>query len=221
VSIRNGMPSPRPSLKSKIFRPRPWRRTPSRRGSSGVTLVEFAIVLPIFISTLFAMIEFSVAFNAVLTINRASQAGALIAGEAGNNPDADCTILARVESELQPPLDKRQVQTVKIFRANSTGSTILASNSYSRSGTTNCGTFSVPYSITSSGYPVSQRCNILAGCPTLTPPRSTVDNIGVQITYRYDGVTPLRTLLTLLPGNHTSASWTFTKQNESRMEPVL
>ncbi len=197
------------------------RHNASRKRASGVTLVEFAIVLPIFVSTLFAMIEFGVAFNAVLSINRASQAGALIAGEAGNNPDSDCVILARIESNLQPPIDKTNVQQVKIFRASSTGSTILASNTYSRSGSKNCGTYSVPYSASTTGYPESQRCNIIDGCPTLSPARTTVDKIGVQITYRYDGVTPLRSLLSFLGGSGTGYSWTFTKQNESRMEPVL
>lgn len=197
------------------------RHDASRKRASGVTLVEFAIVLPIFVSTLFAMIEFGVAFNAVLSINRASQAGALIAGEAGNNPDADCNILVRIEQTLQAPIDKRNVQQVKIFRASSNGSSILASNTYNRTGSKNCGTYSVPYSASSSGYPESQRCNILAGCPTLSPVRTTVDKIGVQITYRYDGVTPLRSLLSFLGGSGTGYSWTFSKQNESRMEPVL
>ena len=193
----------------------------ARRKSSGVTLVEFAIVLPIFVSTVFALIEFGVAFNAVLTINRASQAGALIAGEAGNNPDADCEILSRVDSELSAPLDKSEVQQVKIFRADSTGKNILASSTYARTGSTSCGTYSVPYTNTSSGYPPSQRCNILAGCSSLTPARTTVDKIGVQITYVYNGVTPLRSLLTFLGGSGSGYSWTFSKQNESRMEPVL
>ena len=202
-------------------RHRPVQSRPLRSGASGVTLVEFAIVLPIFVSTLFAMIEFGIAFNSVLTINRASQAGALIAGQVGNNSFADCVILQKIESELSAPLNKNGIQQVKIFRASSTGSTILSSSTYSRSGSTSCGTFSVPYTNTSNGYPYTQRCNILAGCPTLTPARTTVDKVGVQITYRYNGVTPLGSLLGLLPGSHTSASWTFTKQNESRMEPVL
>ena len=193
----------------------------SVRGSSGVTLVEFAIVLPLFISTVFAIIEFGVAFNAVLTINRASQAGALIAGEIGTSPVADCVILDKVESELSAPIDKGNIQQVKIFRTNATGSTIVAASNYRRTGSTNCGTYSVPYTAMSSGYPYTQRCNVLLGCPTLTPPRTTVDKIGVQITYRYDGVTPLRSVLSFLGGSGSGYSWTFSKQNESRMEPVL
>lgn len=186
-----------------------------------MTLVEFAIVLPIFVTLLFAMIEFGVAFNAELAINRASQSAALVAGQAGPDSDADCVILARIESQLQAPLDKNNVLQVKIFRASTTGNGVLASSTYARSGTKDCGTYSVPYSATSSGYPPSQRCNVLAGCPTLTPPRSTVDKIGVQITYRHVPVTPMRSLLSFLGGSGSGFDWTFTKQNESRMEPVL
>lgn len=194
---------------------------PRRWAQSGVTLVEFAIVLPIFVTVLFAMIEFGVAFNAELAINRASQSGALVAGQAGPESDADCIILARIESQLQAPLNKNNVLQVKIFRASMTGNSILASSTYVRSGTKDCGTYSVPYSATSSGYPPSQRCNVLAGCPTLTPPRSTVDKIGVQITYRHVPVTPMRNLLSFLGGSGSGFDWTFQKQNESRMEPVL
>lgn len=193
----------------------------SRRRMSGVTLVEFAIVLPIFVTSLFAMIEFGVAFNAVLSINRASQAAALIAGQAGNDSAADCMILNRIEQNLQAPIDKSNIGQVKIFRASTTGSTVLASSTYTRSGSKDCGTYSVPYTASSTGYPEAQRCNVLAGCPTLTPARTTVDKIGVQITYTYTGVTPLRGLLTFLGGSGTGYSWTFSKQNESRMEPVL
>ena len=187
-----------------------------------MSLVEFAIVLPIFITMLFAMIEFGFAFNAVLGINRASQSGALIAGQAGSDSDADCLILARVEDLLQSPIYKANILQVQIFRANSTGSGILASNVYVRSGSKNCGTYTVPYSATSTGYPVSQRCNVLNGCTAMSPQRSTVDKIGVQITYRHVPVTPMRMLLSFLGGNGSNGyNWTFQKQNVSRMEPVL
>ena len=49
-----------------------------------------------------------------------------------------------------------------------------------------------------------------------------MDKIGVQITYQYDGVTPLA-LAADFPRRAAAQrySWTFSKQNESRMEPVL
>ncbi len=167
------------------------------------------------------MIEFGFAFNAVLGINRASQNGALVAGQAGNDAGADCLILGRIEGQLQPPIDRRDVLEVRIVRTNTSGSGSLAANVYVRSGNKDCGDYSVPYSASATGYPESQRCNTLAGCPLLSPPRSTVDKIAVQITYRHTPVTPLRELLTLVSGDASSGhSWTFQKRNVSRMEPV-
>jgi Flp pilus assembly protein TadG len=191
-----------------------------RRIESGVTLVEFAIVLPIFVTSLFAMIEFGFAFNAVLSINRASQSGALIAGQAGSQASADCQILTVIEDQLQAPIDRHDVTEVRISRTSSTGSGNLASNVYVRSGTKDCGDHTVPYSATSNGYPESQRCDVLAGCPTLSPSRSTVDKVAVQITYRYTPVTPMRNLLSFLGGNGSGFDWVFSKRNVSRMEPV-
>lgn len=197
------------------------RRLRRKGRSQGVTLVEFALVFPVFVIALLAMIEFGFAFNAVLGINRASQSGALLAGQAGSDAGADCLVLARIEDQLQPPIDRRDVLEVRILRASSSGSGSLAANVYVRSGSKDCGSYNVPYSATSSGYPESQRCDVLGGCPTLFPPRSTVDKIGVQITYRHTPVTPMRELLRLIGGDGSSGySWTFQKRNISRMEPV-
>lgn len=170
---------------------------------------------------LLALIEFGFALNAVLAINRASQEGALVAGQSGNDAAADCIILARIEDFLNPPLDKRDVSEIRLVRTNTSGAGSLATSTYVRSGTMTCGDYQVPYSATSSGYPPAQRCNILAGCPLLSPPRSTLDKIAVEITYRHTPVTPLRELLRMFGGDGSLGfSWTFSKRNTSRMEPV-
>ena len=61
----------------------------------------------------------------------------------------------------------------------------------------------MPYTASSSGYPEAQRCDILNGCPSLTPARSTVDKIAVQIQYRHTPVTPLRELMRIFGGDGT------------------
>ncbi len=200
----------------------PARARANARRQSGVGLVEFALVFPLFVALTFAMIEFGFALNAVLGINRASQAGALLAGQAGDDATADCLILARIEDYLKPPLDKRDVREVRVIRTNTSGAASLAANVYTRSGSKDCGDYSVPYTASSSGYPESQRCTILAGCPALSPPRSTVDKVAVQITYRHTPVTPVRELMRMFGGDGTLGfTWTFTKRNTSRMEPEL
>jgi hypothetical protein len=204
------------------------RRTLRHRPQSrGQALVEFALLIPILFVLIMGLIEFAVAFNAVLGVNKASQDSAHTASIAGNMEGADCLILQDIEATLQPPLDKTHVRSVEIQRTALAGNVIYAKNAFTRGGSMNCtlnnGTsISVPYTRTENGYPVNQRCNVLSGCNTLTPVRTTVDNIGVSITYRYDWITPLGTLLPFVGGDRDpSRGWTFTKRNVFRMEPNL
>ena len=78
-----------------------------RRGTDerGQTLVEFALVFPIFFVLLMGMIEFGLVFNALLSINFASRDGSLIAAEAGNAVGSDCVIL-----EQGRAVDRRPVE---------------------------------------------------------------------------------------------------------------
>ena len=64
---------------------------PSRQGrQKGQSLVEFALVFPLFIVLLLSIIEFMFLFNAQLSLNYATRDAALVAAEAGARPDADC-----------------------------------------------------------------------------------------------------------------------------------
>ena len=69
----------------------------------------------------------------------------------------------------------------------------------------------------------SQRCTVLPpnGCPTLTPARTTVDTIAVQITYVYPWHTPLRALMGMFGGSLSGSGFTFVQRNAFRMEPTL
>ncbi len=76
----------------------------------------------------------------------------------------------------------------------------------------------MPYTATGTGYPVTQRCSILSGCPTMTPARTTVDTIGVQIDLRYRLRTPLSAVMGMFGGG-TNGTMDFTMRNAFRMEP--
>jgi len=203
------------------------RRLRHRQRSRGQALVEFALIIPIIFVLIMGLIEFAVAFNATLGINRASQNAAHMASLAGNIQGADCLILEQVETDVGPPNNKSRIQLVEIQRSAMAGNLIYAQNAWVRTGSTTCelnnGTsVEVPYTRTENGYPVNQRCNILNGCPSYSPARSTVDNVGVMIRYRYDWITPLGTLLPFVGGDpDTSRGWTFQKRNVFRMEPNL
>ncbi len=63
------------------------------RGDRGQSLVEFALVFPIFFTLLLGLIEFAFVFNAILAMNYAARDAALSAAEAGDRSGADCIIL--------------------------------------------------------------------------------------------------------------------------------
>lgn len=196
-----------------------------RRGQRGQALLEFALIIPLLMLLVTGIIEFALAFNSQLGINRASQNAALVAAEAGSLPGADCMILTNIEQLLTAPINKGEITSVEIQRTNPSGLTIFSRNTYTRSGSTTCdladGTpLTVPYTATGTGYPVSQRCSVQAGCPTLTPARTTVDTIGIQINLRYNLRTPLSAVMGFFNGS-MAGTMDFTTRNAYRMEPQL
>lgn len=197
------------------------------RRDEGQTLAEFALILPLFMVMLMGLIEFSLAFNANLSINQASQNGALLASQAGNSLGADCLILERIERDVTAPTDRARIREVQIQRTNPSGSIVLARNRYDRAGSTSCNlidgrTITVPYQALERTYPETQRCNVIAGCLLMVPPHSTVDTVGIQIEYRYAWMTPLGSLLPFIGGEGPSGpGYTFQKRNVFRLEPVL
>lgn len=193
-------------------------RAPSRRrlgdrtsrASRGQSLVEFALVFPFFMVVLLGVVEFSFALNAVLAIDFASRDAALAAAEAGNADGADCSILQALDRSITAPATTNNISEVRIFKSDSNGNPLGPTNIYDLAGKATCA--GLPYHLASEGYKDTDRCNELAGCKV----QSTVDTIGVRITYVYIWHTPLHSLLSL-PG----AGYEMVKANAMRMEPIL
>ncbi len=140
-------------LKRRTFR---TRRRPPRSRSSGQTLVEFALVFPLFLLLLFAVIEFAFVFSAMLGISYATRDAALIAAEAGNQTGADCVILQTVEKAVTAPADDNRIQSVVIYRADQNGvemSRRLEHLDPRRVVHRADGSCTVPYTRTTTGYP--------------------------------------------------------------------
>jgi hypothetical protein len=200
---------------------RPAAALPRRR-RSGQSLVEFALVVPIFFTLLVGIIEFSLALNAVLAVNFASRDAALIASEAGNAVGADCAVLRTIEDRIGPPADDDKIIDVTIYRSSVTGQAVPVGgpdkNVYGRGGSMVCpipgdATSTIPFHlIGTAGYPETSRCNTLAGCGG----GRTLDHIGVDIRYTYEWHTPLKAFIGLSGGGYT-----VDKANSMRMEPVL
>ena len=193
------------------------------RTDSGQSLVEFSLVIPIFLLLLIGLIEFAFMFNSTLAINFITRDASLIAAEAGNQSSADCTILRKVEEDVTPPLDNTDIQTVTIFQADRFGQPMPGiQNVYQRTGTTTCPFGTLPYALVGAAtFPASARCNDLEGCLNdQTGQTVPLDTIGVSVTYRYFYHTPLPNLIPFLPGS--ARGWLdFTWSNVMRMEPVL
>jgi hypothetical protein len=212
---------------------RPFDKT-RRARSRGQTLVEFALVFPIFIVMLLAIMEFAFVFNAVLSANYATRDASLVAAEAGSNKGADCTIIAKILEDMRAPADSSNISQIIIYRANPAGAPYNGSYTGSgnvwvrdNSGPTDCtaygGPANLPYVMSAGNYAeglpnlntgVGGRCDYLNGCPNNTDrPR---DAVGVQITYNYSWITPLRNFI-----NTGGSGYTIVRSNEMRMEPIL
>jgi Flp pilus assembly protein TadG len=196
-----------------------------RRGQAderGQSLVEFALIFPIFILLLIGLIEFAVVFSIILNVNYASRDAALMAAEVGDASGADCLILQRLDSALNGATSHDQILSIRIFWSDANGNE-LAANVYSEGGATNCvlgdgSTLTVPYTAGAQNYLEADRCTIVAGCSTDSQGRShsTLDTIGVTIEYHHDWITPLPNIVSV-----PATGLTFTRSNTMRMEPVL
>ena len=196
------------------------RPSGSRRRRRGQSLVEFALVLPIFVSLLMGMIEFAFVFNATLSVNYAARDAALAGAEAGNAIGADCVIVDAVEHAVGSPTTDDRITMIEISKANPNGGMIGSATVYTRTTdptdmqcTGVAGIPNMPYDRTANGYAEIDRCNILGGCPTGS---ATVDNISVRITYHHAWVTPLPNFIGGGPGGLT-----FSRDSIMRMEPIL
>ena len=189
------------------------RRHRGRRRSTGQSLVEFALVIPIFLLILVALVEFAFAFNALLAGDYASRDGALIAAEAGNGTGADCAVLKAVEADFRAPTNAAQIQKVEIFEATAAGAQTGAATVYTRTGSYTCTlpdltSVTLPYTRSSDGFPMANRCNLIAGCSG-----QPLDFVGVRVTYRHTWKTAF--------GSTFGPYLTVVKANSMRMEPVL
>jgi Flp pilus assembly protein TadG len=194
-----------------------------REPSRGQSLVEFALVIPIFITLVVAICEFAFMFTTYLSASFTSRDAVQVAAEMGDSPCADEVILARIEQDLMGPANASKIKTVEIFWSDGTGNVKGgAVNTWVRSlsATSSCtlpnGTgVSVPYSKgTPFSYPLDSRCNILlaVGCAS---GHDGLDTIGVTITYQYTWVTPLPGLVGL-----SGSGMEIVQTNVMRMEPI-
>jgi hypothetical protein len=172
------------------------RMASSNHSERGQSLVEFAMIVPVFVLILFGMLEFGFVFSHNLTLQYATRegarTGALLADggsltTACGTIDPDPYIIAAVQRVLDSPgspIDLSQVARIRIYSANSTGTEAGPVDVWDNPGT---GTVvsvdgqALAFTRTSQSWQPCNRDN------ASVPPQS----IGVSLTYTYKMVTPL------------------------------
>lgn len=197
-----------------------------RRRSRGQALVEFALVIPLFLAVFTAVTEFSFLFTTYVSIGFASKDAVQVAATLGDTPNADTAILERIYNDVMIPADPRRIDHVDIYRVDITstsgsplGSQITTYNYQAGSfpfTRPDNSTVSLPFVQQVDGYPVANRCNVNkgAGCIPLLS-KTTVDTIGVRIYYQYLWITPFPQFVTSGPTGPMLSSIT-----TMRLEPV-
>ena len=184
-----------------------------RRRSSGQALVEFALIIPIFMTLVVSICELSFFLTVKIGVTDAAQDAVQLAAMMGNADDTDFTVLQLVEKDMSSPIDKSKIQSVAIFKTDLTGKNYGASDTYTRGGSLSnkAGTLTVPYSLSGSkGYPEGARCNSVALSIC-----GGVQWVGVTITYQYTWLTAFPTLIGL-----GSTNPTIVQTSSSRLEPI-
>lgn len=161
----------------------------SHAGQRGQGMVEFAIIVPVFLLLLMGMLEFGFVFTHNLTLEYATREGAR-AGSALSDGGGDSTVCASIDQNIINAVTKvlrspgspivgypNAVTSIVIWQANSSGNPVAGTSNVWTNKLNGTFTFSAPVT------PVWTPCS-----RDSIPPS---DSIGVSLTYTYTMVTPL------------------------------
>lgn len=181
-----------------------WRSPRSRTRGQG--LVEFAIILPLFLLILLAMAEFGFVFSHELTLTYATREGArtgsalaeggtttLTCTAHGATTNIDEQVIASVQRVLTSPgsqVDRAQVSQIRIYKADANGAETGYVNVWVRGAWTSAdGTLSLEWMPSSGNWSACGRDNGV-----------NADLLGVSVRYTYNMVTPLSSVLRFFGG---------------------
>ena len=162
-------------------------------------MVEFAMIIMLFMTIVVAIIEFSFLFTSYLSVTFASRDAVQMAATYGNADGSDAAVLERVRQDITTPANSAQIKTVEIYLVDTSSSTSSpvggAITTYTYDGgshkfTKPDGTdIYLPFTGPApDGYPEASRCNVNMGLGC--EPKTTVDTVAVRITYQYKWITP-------------------------------
>lgn len=192
----------------------PWPRRPAAKSTAGATdpeqgqsLVEFSMVVPVFLLILLGMLEFGLAFDHLLTLSYATREGARTGSaladgaKLGNCNDVDTFVVSAVErvltSDGSPIRDHLgQVASIRIFKADASGNQV--------GGNVNVWVPGVGPTVDGRQLDFAPSGGTGWTSCTRNNTTSSPDSIGVAISYTYQVVTPLSGIMQLIGGTGSS-----------------
>lgn len=105
----------------------PLRTTNER----GVTIVEFAVILPVLLLLVLGAFEYGMLFRDSLTVSTAAREAGRVAASSANYGDADCVILEAAAGALDS-IENGTTDEVHIYRSDSSGSIPSLGSSFMR-----------------------------------------------------------------------------------------
>jgi Flp pilus assembly protein TadG len=178
----------------------------STSAARGQSLVEFSMVVPVFLLLILGMLEFGIAFTHDQTLAYATREGArtgaaLAVGTTSypcSTADFDSPVIAAVQRILESagsPVDVSKVG-ITIYKAKADGTSTGATNTwvYAKGGGPVVDGVPLDFKQTSAGWPPCSRVN---GDPA--------DAMGVAITYEYDFRTALGGMFRFFGGSSWSS----------------
>ncbi len=159
------------------------RRRRASVGGGGQALVEFTLILPMFLVILMGTLEFGAAFDhrtaMAYAVREGARVGASLANGGTDPGGVDPAIIAAVQRGLTDPILIENISAIDIYKASTSGKPIGSYiNHYDRDGVL----------IGTAGWPAASR----------TPGGG--DSIGVRVHYDFHPVTPLAPLMGLFYG---------------------
>jgi hypothetical protein len=171
----------------------------TRRGRGrGQSLVEYAMTVPVFLLILLGMLEFGFAFSHHLTMEYSTREGARTGASLANGSAqvacsiVDDQIIAAVQRVLTgagSQVDMGNIGSIRIFKSNSSGAELGPVNVWKPGAGPAVEGTPLLFREISNGWNACGRKNVNLGGS------DRVDSVGVSITYDYDFVTPLGTLM--------------------------
>jgi Flp pilus assembly protein TadG len=172
-----------------------------RQAERGQSLVEFSLIVPVFLLLLLGMLELGFAFDHDLTLNYASREGARTGAALANGSKlADCStvdnyVVSAVERVLESsgsPIATHMadVTQIRIYKASSSGAETSTVNVWTPGAGPTVDGKQLAFRFDHGNWNSCSRSNL----------QSNPDSIGISVSYTYRAVTPLASLLRLFGG---------------------